>query len=246
MPSALGYGLMGAAMGGLQGAHQAWQQEQQNIQTERLLAARRLEAQELAKIEAQYKAAKDEKDHEQALELEGVKAGNREKIEGEKISAADRRAAENNASRERSAAVRASSGSAAKPSFRTAKLPDGKGWGYVDPATGKFSKNEDGSYVEAAPPYRERQGGPSPSGGKSTPPPAAPDPLEPVFVPPPAKGSKPIGPRTRADVREQVRPVTSDAEAQELMAEAKAAMARGADPIKVRARLQQFGLTLKD
>jgi hypothetical protein len=108
MPSALGYGLMGAAMGGLKGAHDLWQQEQVAAQTQRLEAARRLEAQQLAEIEAKFANAKDEKDHEQAKELEGIKAGGREKLEAEKIAAADKRAAEANASREKAAAIRAS------------------------------------------------------------------------------------------------------------------------------------------
>jgi hypothetical protein len=92
--SALGKGLMGAAMGGLQGAHTAWQQEQQNIQTERLLAARRLEAQQLAEIQAKFANAKDERDHEQTLEVEGVRSSARAEADQGREEARDRRARE--------------------------------------------------------------------------------------------------------------------------------------------------------
>lgn len=71
------------------------------------------------------------------------------------------------------------------------------------------------------------------------------DPLEPVFVDPAQSGNLP-GPRTRADVQEQIRPVTTESEANELLAEANAAIQRGADPKKVRARLLAYGLTLQD
>jgi hypothetical protein len=49
-------------------------------------------------------------------------------------------------------------GSKPRPSYRTAELPDGSGWGYVDLDTGEFRKTSDGGFVKAAPPYRERAG----------------------------------------------------------------------------------------
>jgi hypothetical protein len=91
---ALAKGLMGAAQGALGGLYNAWQTEQQDIRTERLLAARRLEAQQLAAIQAEYANAKDAKDHEQAKELEGIRSEARAEQARELEEGRDRRSAE--------------------------------------------------------------------------------------------------------------------------------------------------------
>jgi hypothetical protein len=125
-----------------------------------------LRTKRLAKIAAENEAAKDAREHGQALEIEGVKSKARAELEASKESGRNKRAEASIASRESQAAAsraaadsraeKRGAGSQAKPSFRTAKLPGGKGWGLVDPATGKFSMDEKGAYIEAAPPYRER------------------------------------------------------------------------------------------
>lgn len=55
--SALAYGLMGFASGALQGLHDEWQQNQQDIRTAALLKAKMQEEQQLARMKATYDSA---------------------------------------------------------------------------------------------------------------------------------------------------------------------------------------------
>lgn len=57
MPSALAYGLMGAAKGALQGLKQQNDQDVQDARMDRLMQARALEAQQLEAMKAQYQSA---------------------------------------------------------------------------------------------------------------------------------------------------------------------------------------------
>ncbi len=258
MGNALRMGLAGGLMGAMSGAYDQWQNTQQEIKTERLRAARKLENEALAKIAAETEAAKDAREHRQALEIEGVKSKTRAELEASKedgrnkrsrdrIAADDRRSAASHAAALERAKIGATRpATASKPSWKPVK--QGDGWIYVDQVTNAPVLDEQGQPRQAPPPYRERQG----SG--AAPPPrndapaasAAPAGPEPIIIDPPVKGAAPKGPRTRADVLEQVRPLTSQAEADELLAQANAAIARGAPPDAVKARLRQYGLTLKD
>jgi hypothetical protein len=205
MGNALRMGLAGGLMGAMGGLHDRWQETQQEIKTERLRAARQLENEALAKIAAENEAAKDAREHGQAIELEGVKSKTRAELELSKESGRNKRAEASIASRESQAAAsraaadsraeKRGAGSQAKPSFRTAKLPGGKGWGLVDPATGKFSMDEKGAYIEAAPPYRERDAAKS-SAPAPAPASAAPKPLP--NIPPAAVAYLKANPALRA------------------------------------------------
>lgn len=199
MPSALGYGLMGAAQGALQGLGQAWQTTQNEIKTQRLMAAEQLKAQQLAQIQAQYKNAELERKHENALELEGVKAKGRGALEADRQAAADRRAELDATSRERAASIRANrpSGKSSSPKPGVARLPDNSGWGYADLETGEFRTDAEGNYLVAPTPTGERN---KPAVAKPAPSATAePSGPEPIFVPPPTKGSPPIGPSQYAE-----------------------------------------------
>jgi hypothetical protein len=186
MGNALRMGLAGGLMGAMQGQLQKVQEEEYQLRTERALAAKAAMEERIASIKAEYDVANDEREHSNKMELEEAKAVNAGALKEEEISAADRRAAENNASRERAAQIRASTPKGGGPSFRTARLPDSDKWGYVDPATGEFSKNAEGALIEAPPPYRERQGGAS----KDAPKPAPPPPPKPDPNAPPVEGAK--------------------------------------------------------
>jgi hypothetical protein len=117
MPSALGYGLMGAAQGALQGAYQVHQNEMQRQESERLLAARAAQAQAIAEIEAKYASAKDERDHVQAKELATLKDTNADERMKAQEASRDKRESERNAARIEAAKVRASTprGEGTKP-----------------------------------------------------------------------------------------------------------------------------------
>lgn len=247
MGNALRMGLAGGLMGAMGGLHDRWQETQQEIKTERLRAARQLENEALAKIAAENEAAKDAREHKQAIKLEGIKSGGRKKLEASKEEGRNARSRASIAAADRRAQDAANRPTAAgKPSWKSV-AQDG-GWIYVDQVTNQPVLGEDGKPRQAPPPYRERQGsGAAPPPRKDAPAAsAAPAGPEPIIIDPPVKGAAPKGPRTRADVREQVRPLTSQAEADELLAQANAAIARGAPPDAVKARLRQYGLTLKD
>lgn len=253
MGNALRMGLAGGLMGAMGGLHDRWQETQQEIKTERLRAARKLETDALAKIAAENEAAKDAREHGQAIELEGVKSKTRAELEASKEEGRNKRASEARAAADRraaaSAAARTSTARNGKPAFRKYQTNESPtGWGDRNIESGEWVKDQQGKVLGAEPPYRERQGsGAAPPPRKDAPAAsAAPAGPEPIIIDPPVKGAAPKGPRTRADVREQVRPLTSQAEADELLAQANAAIARGAPPDAVKARLRQYGLTLKD
>jgi hypothetical protein len=71
---ALAKGLMGAAQGALGGLHNAWETEQRQIQTQRLLAAKRLEDEQIARINAQYQVEKEDRKLKNDKELATHKA----------------------------------------------------------------------------------------------------------------------------------------------------------------------------
>jgi hypothetical protein len=115
MGNALRMGLAGGLMGAMAGAYDQWQNTQQEIKTERLRAARKLESEALAKIAAENEAAKDAREHGQALEIEGVKSKTRAELEASKEAERSKRAAADRASREaQAAAARAARIEAAK------------------------------------------------------------------------------------------------------------------------------------
>jgi hypothetical protein len=169
MGSALRMGLAGGLMGAMSGAYDQWQNTQQEIKTERLRAAKQLEAETLAKIAAENEAAKDAREHGQALEIEGVKAKGRAELETGRQSAADKRSRDRIAADDRRSAAshaaaleRAKIGAtrpatASKPSWKPVK--QGDGWIYVDQVTNAPVLDEQGQPRQAPPPYRERSGG---------------------------------------------------------------------------------------
>lgn len=108
MPSALGYGLMGAAQGALQGAYQQWGAEQERQRTERYLAAKAAFDEKVATVQAGIDAKKDERDFEQDKELKDIEVSAADKRLQAQQEAADKRAAEANASRVKAAEIRAS------------------------------------------------------------------------------------------------------------------------------------------
>ena len=57
MNRALAYGLMGAASGALHGLYDEWQQNQEDIRSEKLMRAKLLEQQQLARMTARYNSA---------------------------------------------------------------------------------------------------------------------------------------------------------------------------------------------
>jgi len=166
MGNALRMGLAGGLMGAMGGLHDRWQETQQEIKTERLRAARKLENEALAKIAAENEAAKDAREHGQAIELEGVKSKTRAELEASKeegrnkrlqanIDAADRRAAATAAAGIERAKISANRPTAAgKPSWKPVK--QGDGWIYVDQVTNAPVLDEQGQPRQAPPPYRER------------------------------------------------------------------------------------------
>lgn len=139
--SALAYGLMGAASGLLSGLHDQWQQNQEDIRTEKLLRAKSQEAVALKQLELQYNTAensqkiqaqlaadltRDAAKSKQELELQNAK----QDFEGQK-------AADDRTSREKvagisagatvdAANIRATSDKQPKPLGTSIwKLPDG-------------------------------------------------------------------------------------------------------------------------
>ncbi len=191
MGNALRMGLAGGLMGAMGGLHDRWQETQQEIKTERLRAARKLETDALAKIAAENEAAKDAREHGQAIELEGIKSGGREKLEASKQSAADKRLQANIEAADRRAAATAAAGierakisanrptAAGKPSWKPVK--QGDGWIYVDQVTNAPVLDEQGQPRQAPPPYRERTGGAA----------KAPAPAPAVAAPKPLAGAAP-------------------------------------------------------
>lgn len=191
MGNALRMGLAGGLMGAMGGLHDRWQETQQEIKTERLRAARQLENEALAKIAAENEAAKDAREHGQAIELEGVKSKARAELELSKESGRNKRAEASIASRESQAAATAAAGierakisasrptAAGKPSWKPVK--QGDGWIYVDQVTNAPVLDEQGQPRQAPPPYRERTGGAA----------KAPAPAPAVAAPKPLAGAAP-------------------------------------------------------
>lgn len=176
MGNALRMGLAGGLMGAMAGAYDQWQNTQQEIKTERLRAARKLENEALAKIAAENEAAKDAREHGQALEIEGVKSKTRAELEASKedgrnkrsrdrIAADDRRSAASHAAALERAKIGATRpATASKPSWKPVK--QGDGWIYVDQVTNAPVLDEQGQPRQAPPPYRERESSTTP---KATP-----------------------------------------------------------------------------
>lgn len=107
MPSALGYGLMGGALGALGGMQQARQEEIQRLESERLLQARAAIEEQTARIKAEYANAKDVQDHAQAKELKGMEVEAADRRAEESRAAADKRAADNRAASDKRAETQA-------------------------------------------------------------------------------------------------------------------------------------------
>lgn len=141
MASALSYGLMGAAQGFLTGLHQQWQQDQEDIRTQKLRDAKMQEERSLAAMKAQYdSAANYEKtmlDFQTKSKLQDEDAANKAALQASKDEAEAKQKALDRASEEKrtsmsagatlgAARLRADTDSAQRPrGDQMWQLPDG-------------------------------------------------------------------------------------------------------------------------
>lgn len=111
MNRAIGYGLMGAAQGLLTGLQQQWQQNQDDIRTEKLARAKAQEQIALEQMKAQFQSAENLQKIQAQLQadtqLEGVKSQNQQTLQAQKDAAEDERAAANRSSEEKRAGISA-------------------------------------------------------------------------------------------------------------------------------------------
>lgn len=111
MNRALGYGLMGAAQGFLGGLHAQWQQDQEDIRTEKLMRAKMLEQQELARMTAQYQSQTNVQkvmlEFQKQSQLETQKAASAAALEDKKQVFEGKKAQADRVSREKVAGITA-------------------------------------------------------------------------------------------------------------------------------------------
>lgn len=111
MNRALGYGLMGAAQGFLTGLGQEWQQNQEDIRSQKLLAAKAQEQMALESLKAQFQSAQNLQKIQAQLEadtqLEGVKSKDQQTLQAQKDESEDARAAANRTSEEKRTGISA-------------------------------------------------------------------------------------------------------------------------------------------
>lgn len=213
--SALAYGLMGFASGALKGLHDQWQQNQEDIRTQKLLEAKAAESRALEQMKYQFQSAANlEKINAQLkanTQLEGVKAENAQALQTQKDTAASARAEEDRKAREKVAGISANATITAANTRATAegkarplaqsryRLPDGSiiAVGPDDPVPNDASLIQAGSAIGPAASKQSPVGAFGVlGGGLMGPPPAAAQPAAPavpVTPAPSASGNAPAG-----------------------------------------------------